>query len=309
MHLPPKRITLLAAISAFCVVTPHAASQTSTVPYRVDCDKGETISHILRETKPGDSIIVQGTCRENLLIQPETLRISLDGQNKAIIKASNAQSPAIQILGREITVKGFTVDGGSFGIAINRNAMATVERNVIQNSGMSGIEVSHNSFGRIIGNTVRNAGFHGILVLGSASAHIGILRTDDQIPVPNLIENSRGHGIWVMRASTARIVGNEMKQNRDSGIAIEQVSHADVAGNRLDANGGSAILVVGNSGVNLADSAMRLFEKPNVTESANGQFGLECAMGAYVSGQIGSLTGRRGVIDRSDSSCTFRTTD
>lgn len=306
MQVSRQSFTVFAVSVLSCFVLPCAAAQTTVRNHVVDCDKGEAIGPILSNALPGETIAVTGLCRENLLIQPEVLRVTLDGQGGATIQPNNAKTPAVQILGREITIKGFTVDGGSFGIAVNRDATATVERNVILNSGMSGIEVSHNSFGRIIGNTVRNAGFHGILVLGSASAHIGILRTDDRVPIPNVIENNRGNGIWVMRASTARIIGNELTQNSDNGIAIEQVSHADVAGNVISGNGGSAIRVVGNSGVNLADSAMRLFEQPNVSRSPNMLFGVQCKLGAYVSGPIGTLTGRRGAFDRADPSCVVR---
>ena len=50
--------------------------------------------------------------------------ITLDGQRKATIKAPDPGQPAIQVLGREVTIKGFTVIGGSFGIAINKGPRA-----------------------------------------------------------------------------------------------------------------------------------------------------------------------------------------
>ena len=82
---------------------------------------------ILDRLKPGDAVLVHGTCRENILIQPELQRITLDGQGKATIKAADARRPAIQVLGREVTIKGFTVTGGSFGIAINRGETLVID--------------------------------------------------------------------------------------------------------------------------------------------------------------------------------------
>jgi len=79
-----------------------------------------------------------------------------------------------------------------------------------------------------------------------------------------------------------------------------------VAGNTFNGNAQHGILVAGNSGVNLADSAMRLFERPNTTTLPNGLFGIRCAMGAYVEGSLGSLRGRSGVKDVSDNSCIDR---
>ena len=248
---------------------------------------------------------MRGNCRENVLVQPELLRITFDGQRKATIAAKDPGKPAIQVLGREITIKGFTVTGGFFGVAINRGATAIIDNNIIQDAAHSGIEVSHNSFGRIINNTIRHNQLSGILVLGSASVHVGIMASDDKIPRPNVIQDN-GNGIWVLRASTARIIGNTITGNRQNGLAVQQQSHADVAGNRFDGNGEHGIRVAGNSGVNLADSVMRLFEQPNTTATPNMMFGIRCEVGSYIDGPLGSLSGRGGIKDVSDPSCIDR---
>jgi parallel beta-helix repeat protein len=271
-----------------------------------DCNKGGAVGPILTRLKPGDVVLVRGTCQENILIQPELQRITLDGQRKATIKAADARRPAIQVLGREVTIKGFTVTGGSFGIAINRGATAVIDNNTIEHAAVAGLEVSHNSFARVISNTIQNNEGIGIMVLGSSSVHIGVWYTDDKIPRPNVIKNNGGDGILVLRSSTARIIGNTLSGNRRNGLTVQQASHADVAGNVFNDNGKQGILVVGNSGVNLADSAMRLFEQPNTTTAPNGLFGLRCEAGAYVEGPLGSLSGRSGVKDISDTSCIDR---
>jgi hypothetical protein len=272
----------------------------------VDCNAGAAIGPILGSMKPGDVILVQGTCRENLLIESEVQRITIDGQGKATIDAPDARRPAVQVLGREVTIAGFTVTGGTFGIAINRGATGTIDRNTVRNAAIGGLEVSHNSFARIINNTVERNQQHGILVLGSASAHIGVVGTDDQTPRPNVVKDNAADGIQVLRASTARIIGNTISGNGRNGLTVQQASHADVAGNTFDGNGQDAIRVAGNSGVNLADSAMLLFTRPNTTTKPNGAFGIQCEIGAYIDGAIGSLTGKMGVKDVSDRSCTDR---
>jgi parallel beta-helix repeat protein len=282
-----------------------AAAQAGGATVTVDCSKG-AIGPILSSLKPGDVVLVHGTCGENLLIQPELQRITLDGQGKATVNAADARQPAIQVLGHEVTIKGFTVTGGFFGIAINRGATAVIDNNTIRNATHSGIEVSQNSFARIINNTIEHNQLHGILVLGSSSAHIGVLSTGDKVPSPNFIQNNGEDGISVLRASTARIIGNKLIGNRHNGLTVQQVSHADVAGNLFNGNGQNGIRVAGNSGVNLADSAMRLFEQQNTTTMSNELFGIRCEMGAYLDGRIGSVRGRHGVKDVSDKSCIDR---
>lgn len=280
-----------------------AAPPTGAAEVNVDCNTGGAVGPILSSLKPGD---VSGICQENVLLQPEMVRITIDGRRKATIKAPDAGQPAIQVLGREVTIKGFTVTGGSFGIAINRGATAVLDTNTIQHAALTGLEVSQNSFARIINNTIQHCGRHGIFVLGSASAHIGVLSTGDKVPQPNVIQNNGGDGIQVLRSSTARIIGNTLSGNRRNGLTVQQASHADVAGNVFNGNGQHGIRVVGNSGVNLADSAMRLFEQPNKTTAPNGMFGIRCEVGAYVEGPLGSLNGRTGVKDASDTSCVDR---
>ena len=288
----------------FLVLT--AAPKIGATTIKVDCNKGGAVGPILSRLKPGDVVLVQGTCQENILIQAELQRITLDGQRKATIKAADARRPSIQVLGREVTIKGFTVTGGSFGIAINRGATAVVDTNTIQRAANAGVEVSHNSFARIVNNTIQHNTQHGILVLGSSSVHIGVWYTDDKVPQPNIIQNNGVDGIQLLRSSTARIIGNTLSLNRRNGLTVQQVSHADVAGNVFNDNGQHGILVVGNSGVNLADSAMRLFERSNTTTAPNGLFGIRCEVGAYVEGPLGSLSGRSGVKDLSDTSCIDR---
>jgi parallel beta-helix repeat protein len=282
------------------------APKISATTVNVDCNKGGAVGPVLSRLKPGDVVLVRGTCQENILIQSELQRITLDGQRKATIKAADARRPAIQVLGREVTIKGFTVTAGSFGIAINRGATAVIDDNTIEHAAVAGVEVSHNSFARVINNIVQNNEGNGILVLGSSSVHIGVWYTDDKVPRPNNIQNNGVDGIQVLRSSTARIIGNTLNGNRRNGLTVQQASHADVAGNVFNENGQHGILVMGNSGVNLADSAMRLFERPNTTTAPNGVFGIRCEVGAYVEGALGTLNARSGVKDISDTSCIDR---
>jgi nitrous oxidase accessory protein NosD len=302
-----RRFSVATAVVSFVlvlIVASHAIAATVTV----GCGAGGALASALAGLKPGDVLLVQGMCRESIVIPADLHDITVDGQGKATVAATDARRPAIQVLGREITIKGLTVTGGQFGIAINRGATAIVENNTLEEAALSGLEVSQNSFGRIINNTMRHNKRNGILVLGSASVHIGVLQTGDRSPQPNIIENNGSDGIMVIRSSTARIIGNMLSGNGRNGLTVQQASHADVAGNVISDNTEHGIRVTGNSGVNLADSAMRVFEQPNATAAPNGGFGIKCEIGAYIEGALGSLVGRGGAKDVSDTSCINRAT-
>jgi len=134
---------VIAGMLGICLT---AAVQLRAATKNINCSAGGVIGSVLNELTPGDVVLVQGTCRENVLIQSEVQRIVFDGQDNATIEALDAGRPAVQVLGREITIGNFTIVGGSFGIAINRGATATLDHNTVRSATNSGFEVSHNSF-------------------------------------------------------------------------------------------------------------------------------------------------------------------
>jgi parallel beta-helix repeat protein len=131
----------------------------------------------------------------------------------------------------------------------------------MQNAALSGLEVSQNS----ARECVRPLRCHA---------------DRRQSPTAERRREQRGYGI---------IIGNTISGNRRHGLTVQQASHADVAANTFNGNGEVAIRVFGNSGVNLADSAMRVFQQPNTTTTPNGGLGIRCEVGAYIEGPLGTL--------------------
>lgn len=60
-----------------------AAPKIGATTVNVNCNRGGAVGPILSRLKPGDIVLVHGTCQENILIQAELQRITLDGQRKA----------------------------------------------------------------------------------------------------------------------------------------------------------------------------------------------------------------------------------
>src|SRR5207244_2781121 len=71
----------------------------------VNCDSGGTIRGALASLKPGDTLTVSGVCNENVSIEAEVSRITLDGRGTATVQGTNPGVNVISIRGREITVK------------------------------------------------------------------------------------------------------------------------------------------------------------------------------------------------------------
>jgi hypothetical protein len=71
--------------------TPAVVVFAATV--EVDCSAGGVVARVLGNVKPGDALVISGICRENIVIEPEIQRITIDGQGKATVQAPDAVNP------------------------------------------------------------------------------------------------------------------------------------------------------------------------------------------------------------------------
>src|SRR5258706_5078837 len=244
--------------AAFVVGLCLSALVANAATVTVDCDAGNTIMSALGIVKPGDTVLVSGTCKEQVSIAPEIVRITMDGQRKTTIQhpgGPSASPHAVYIRGKEITIKGFTVTGGLDGIHLSGPASTVIDGNtVIKNNGR-GIHIDKGSIARILNNTVQDSGGIGIDITGVSYAYIGALIPRVPALSPNTIRSNGGSGINIERSSGAWIVGNTLSNNQDSGIAVHRNAQADIIANVINANGGDPITGRHNSGVNLRREA------------------------------------------------------
>jgi parallel beta-helix repeat protein len=282
----------------------------------VDCNRERSgaLQRAIDRSRLGDTLLVLGTCNENVTVQSGNDLLTLNGGGNATI---NGPDPALNTLtvrgARGITVTGFTITGGRVGVAVDRGATAVVDGNTIESTGRNGITLGGWSSANIVNNTIQNNASHGILVTGSAFGFIGFGSADDTVASPNIIRNNGMHGISLQFSSSARIAGNTISDNLRNGINVAQASQATISTNAIDANGQNGISVSENSGVNLgSDTGVGLFEAPNTTSANNGLRGISCSVGGYGNGRIGTLNGITGAtnfgtscIDSLDKPDTF----
>ena len=284
----------VAVLVAFLWLLP---SVVQADPHKLNCGKEKTIGEALHELKPGDTLLVSGVCNENLVIPEEVHRITLDGQGTATINGPDATRATVEIRGNDITVRGFTITGGLFGVRVIAGGTATIDGNTIQNTGRDGISVGQNGSAHILNNTVQNNPEDGISISESSSARVGFqevrgLRT----PAPNIIQNNGDRGIAVSRSSSARIFGNTIRNNLGTGVDVVRASHADISSNTINNNGGDGIFVSQNSGVNLGRDTTQdpLSDDPNITTVNNAGRGIRCRINSYADGRLGTLNGNGG---------------
>lgn len=276
----------------------------------VDCDAGEQIQAKLAVAKPGDTIVVNGTCNENVLFLEETARLTLDGGGTAVINSPVGVLPgAIEIRGRGITIRGFTINGGGNGINILRGGTAVIDGNIIQNAAGqgvpgrgSGINLAQHSYAQILNNTIQDNAANGIGIHESSYGRIGLRDVADAAPGPNTIRNNGGNGVLVQRSSSARVGVSTISDNGGSGVLITGASHAAVASNVIDGNGRGGITLTQNSALQLGGD-IAFLNPPNETSVNNHGYAINCSLNSSVDGRLGTLAGADG-IKNFDSSCT-----
>jgi parallel beta-helix repeat protein len=264
---------------------------------KVTCPS-KTIQSAIAKLKPGDVLLVSGSCSETVDVPANISRITIDGQGTASLNGTDPAGGAIQIRGRDITVKNLTVTSLGSGIQVHRGGTALIDGVTIDGVGGSGILINGSSFARIVNSTIENNGDgNGISITENSSARIGFLTNNDTIASPNTITGNN-RGISVSESSSATIVGNDISNNTLDGILVNTVSHADIASNTINGNGAHGINFGRNSGVDLgADSGTGIFESPNSTTVNNGGFGLRCFINSYADRRLGSLNGTSGPKD------------
>ena len=276
------RPLVTAFIFFFCLLPSVGKAQTP-----VNCATAGALQAAINAAGAGATLLVSGTCNENVFIGEDKDRITLDGQNSATISglpANSATSPTIQVRGKGISIRNFaSITGGQDGILVIRRGTAI-----------------------IINNTIHNNARHGININENSSARIGFIFGSDTVASPNTIRDNGGRGILVSRSSNARIAGGSIYGNGDDGIAVDRVSHANISNVTIGAsgNGGDGVFVAQNSSVNLGnDTGTTIFDLPNSTTSNNFGFGIRCVTNSSVDGRLASLNGISGPISLSGS-CT-----
>jgi hypothetical protein len=284
---------VLGAVFLWLPSVGHAQSNTHTLT----CGPDKTIGQALKTLKPGDTLLVMGTCNENLVIGQEVQRITLDGQGAASINGDSSAN-AVAVTGRGITIRGFVITGGSpQAINVTDGGSAVIDGNTIQYAGRNGIGVFRNASADIINNTIQNNPLAGIAIQSNSSARIGWLGPpNNRVSAPNTIQNNGMQGIQVYRGSSAQIFSNTIQNNGSHGVFVDRNAQAEIAACTITGNGGDGIRGMRNSGVDIGTDATGA--TPNFDDDTNtgtnGGFGVRCSVDGFVDGNLGSLTGTLG---------------
>jgi nitrous oxidase accessory protein NosD len=252
-----------------------------------------SIQAAIAAADPYQTIQISGTCSENLFISElkDYIRLIGSGPATATIQGTNSDQPTITTIGKGTLIQALTITGLYDAIQVIRGGTAFIEGNTIEGTGRHGVVVAMNSFAHLLGNTIQDNAGDGVVADTNSLVRVGIRSSADSAAILNTIRGNL-NGVTVARSSTAQIVGNEIRNNSNDGIRVAKVSQADISGNVIEGNGRNGILVTQNSGVNLGrDTGEGIFDLPNSTIVPNGAYGLQCEIGGYADGRLGTLNG------------------
>jgi parallel beta-helix repeat protein len=286
---------VLALAAVFLWLPSVGRAQSST--HTLTCGPDKTIGQAIKTLKPGDTLLVSGTCNESLVIGEEVHRIIVDGQGRATINGDSTAN-AVTVTGSGITIRGFIITGGSpQAVSVQDGATAVIDGNTIQYAARNGIAVFRSSSATIINNTIQNNGLAGIAIQQTSTARVGwVGPPNNRVSAPNTIQNNGAQGIQVYRGSSAQIFSNTIQNNASHGVFVDRNAQAEIAACTITGNAGDGIRAMRNAGVDIgtdATGATPLFDDDTNT-GTNGGFGVRCAVDGFVDGNLGTLTGTLG---------------
>lgn len=161
------RLPALVLIALLSVV-----AQGATVRVRCGSNSSSSINGALQHLNPPgpNTIIVSGTCNENVVIQSFD-RLTLQAQPGAMINdASGGNNPTVTILdSQRVSLQGFTINGGSPGVLCTDYSLCRFSQNTVQGAADDGVVISRSrsDFDR---DVIQNNGFRGIVVREQGTA-------------------------------------------------------------------------------------------------------------------------------------------
>lgn len=299
--LPPSTLRVINGITlvlaALFLWLGPVVGRAQPALHKLTCQPEKTIGQAIKTLKPGDTLLVSGTCNESLSIGEEVHQITLDGQGTATINGDSISS-AVTITGSGITIRGFLITGGApQGINVQDGGSAVIDGNTIQHNERNGIGVFRNSSADIINNTIQNNPLAGITIQSTSSARIGWFGPpNNRTSAPNTIRNNGMQGIQVLRGSHAQIFSNTILDNGSHGVMVDRSAQAEIAACVISGNVGDGIRGMRNASVDLgtdATGATPQFDDDTNTGN-NGGVGVRCMIAGFVDGRLGTLTGTSG---------------
>ena len=254
---------------------------------------GESIQKAVNAAHPGDTIVVKGVHREDVVIRKDGIK--LRGVGNAVIEApttAKADSPcsrasgstAICVLGEfnpetgevnkrvsDVSVSGFTVRGfKAVGIDVVAARDATV-RKIRAVGNKNGIGTGLSVGTKFLHNVVRDSG----------EDAIGLEESRDVTIAGNDVEGSSNSGIFILKGTNATVAGNDLTDNNFGMLLIDSTG-TKILSNDITDSTLSGTLILGSTGTKILSNDI----------SRSGEAGI-AIFGPERASNVGKVVGNR----------------
>jgi len=226
------------------------------------------------------TINVSGACHENVVVQSMD-RLTLNAVNGASI--TDPSSGALDVIdvfdSRDVTITGFSINGGSLGVSCADGSLCRLNNDTIQgatagagigvflfsSAHLAGIKLLNNAIGlqvanggMVNGDATMRGNFRGIhMVVGAViniaanitgSAELGIFATTNATLNCEgcVITGNAAGGVLLRQSSSARFTsGFTITGNGGPGVALSELSSALLQGGTVTGNAGNFDLLCG----------------------------------------------------------------
>ncbi|HEX8801424.1 MAG TPA: right-handed parallel beta-helix repeat-containing protein [Terriglobales bacterium] len=247
---------------------------------KVDCNKKGSIGAMLAHLSQigntrGVTISVTGTCKENVTIIGFD-HLVLQGVSKGtqhsptLEDASNGTAAVVFVVNSyDVTLQGFTINGGSPGVGCVQDSFCTLYLNTIQQSFSEGVRVARAS-AILLNNSILDNAARGVSAVNGSKLHTisntisnnsgggGIfVFSDSYVFSENDTIQSNPVGILGQSGSVLRLGGVTISDNIGDGVRLESSSTASFGANVVTRNG--------HNGVAIYDLSFASFNGDNVS--------------------------------------------
>jgi hypothetical protein len=233
--------------------------------FKVDCNKNGSINAELAKLTNtgmtrGVTILVSGTCKENVLIQGfDRLNLVTTTLGTSINDASAGTQVTVDIEdSQNVSLQGFTINSGDIGVVCGGTSLCYLTGNTIQSALVHGVLVSAASNAVLTGNVIQNNGQAGLVVNLNSSANsnydtfqgnvnAGIFARQGYVfAATSTIRNNASSGlagVVAIEHSAIRLEGSTVSGNLNEGAAVQGGSEAIFSDTTVTGSGGDGVLV------------------------------------------------------------------
>ncbi len=274
------------------------------VPFQCGSPSGQTLGNFLARLIPSDphTIRVSGICHENITITRFNRLTLLAATGASINDASGGVNPVVTVLGAStFDFEGFTVNGGSPGLACADYSTCTFAGNVFQGSADDGVDIVRSN-AIFVGDVMQNNPARGLAVVnggsallcpatlqGNGAAGAAVVSGSNLTAAGATVQNNGAQGLRVTTHATVRLFDCLITGNGGSGIFADAASEVNVS---FPTTTGNIITNNGVFGVRLGDLSFASFAQGN---NVTGNLaGIDVFCGLQFSATRGALTNING---------------